>query len=85
MKSNARIVSIESALLLEKSYWDAMPPKDRKEILKLLQSGESPESIKEKAYWDINPNSMSFNKRLNAAEKYFMAANYAKTNNLHLN
>lgn len=86
-KSNAQILPPEVVNDLERIEWESMPEKTRGAIITLLQFGDSAVEIEAHMLGVIKkqyPHLPAWRQR-NHAARYFMAANHALRNNLHLN
>lgn len=75
------------AIEVGKAYWDAFGEKTRAALLVLLQKGQRPQAIEEhiRATIDRDHPQLPIHKRKEISARYYLAADYALQNNLHLN
>lgn len=87
MKSNAKVLGREITDELEKKQWLMLPSDLQRTLLENMKNGQTPEDIEANMLSMINEKFgfMSENQRNVHAQDFFLAANYAYKNNLHLN
>lgn len=75
------------AIEVGKAYWDALGEKTRASLITLLQNGQRPQNIEDhmRVIVDRDFPHLQGWKRKEIAARYYLAADYALRNNLHLN
>lgn len=89
MKSNAheRYLDKELENAVQEAAYEALTPGMRREVFRLLQMGQTPKQIEDFSLGILDRKAAHLPawKRQELAGRYYLAAQYALKNNLHLN